>query len=896
MSMIGKTIAHYEITNQLGKGGMGEVYQAKDRKLGRDVAIKVLPDEFARDADRVARFQREAKLLASLNHPNIAAIYGLEEFGGTNFLVLELVEGETLADRIKAGPVPVEEALKLALQIAEALESAHEKGVIHRDLKPANIKVTPESKVKVLDFGLAKAFAGEQAELNLANSPTLTYSPTLSDAATRQGVILGTAAYMSPEQARGKPVDKRADIWSFGCVLYEMLTGRQTWTGTTVTDMIAAALAKDPDFGILPPNIHPRIHELLSRCLQKDPTERFRDVGDVRVEIKQLLADPKGLLVHPVTTVGPRTRLRTILPWIAATAILSIIVAGVAVWNLRKPETHQVMRFDYELPEGQQFSGGLTVSRDGKQFVYGTPKGLYLRSVDESTAKVIAGTEGDERQPFFSPDGKWIGYWSFGDKKLKKISVSGGAPVILCDDVQQLFGASWNENATIVYSQFSDGIMRISANGGTPESLVKAKFEALNAPQILPDGKSVLFTNRTAQPNKIMVQSLKSGVRKELIAGTFAHYLPTGHIVYLLPNNNSLFASPFDLDRLEVKGGQVPILENVGWAIVSDTGTLAYTSAPSVAATPGRTLVWVDRKGKEEPLSADPKQYRYPKISPDGKKIAISIDGKNSREIWVWDLFNKTLTRLTFDEVVDSMPVWTPDGKRIAYSSILRKKGGNGPGVFWKAADGAGQDAQLSPDADRAFLPFCWTSDGKYLVGAETPDLARFDIGMLSIEGNHSRKTLLQEAKVENQPQISPNGRWMAYNSDESGKTEIYVRTFPDVNKGRWQVSTSGGDSPLWSPDGRELFYLNGDAAMAVSLKTDPNFEIVGTPNALFRDTFVGSLPNNGTPWDISPDGKRFLMIKPPVWTGAAAAAPGPRKINIILNWFEELKQRVPLK
>ena len=365
MPEIGQNILHYSIVEKIGKGGMGEVFRAKDQKLQRDVAIKVLPEEFARDTDRVARFQREAKVLASLNHPNIAAIHGLEESGGTNFLVLELVEGDTLADRIKAGPIPVEESLKLALQIAEALEAAHEKGVIHRDLKPANIKVTPEGKVKVLDFGLAKAFAGEQAELNLSNSPTL------SDAATQQGVILGTAAYMSPEQARGKAVDKRADIWAFGCVLFEMLTGRQTWTGTTVTDIMVAALAKDPDFGSLPPNVHPDIRKLLIRCLQKDPTDRFRDVGDVRVEIKQILADPSGVLVHPVTTVEPRKKLGTMLPWIAAAVVLTAIIAGVAVWKFKPSEPRQVMRFEYDLPEGQQFSDlgpeVLAVSPDGKQ-------------------------------------------------------------------------------------------------------------------------------------------------------------------------------------------------------------------------------------------------------------------------------------------------------------------------------------------------------------------------------------------------------------------------------------------------------------------------------------------------------------------------------------------------
>ncbi|MBP1611037.1 MAG: serine/threonine protein kinase [Acidobacteria bacterium] len=453
--MIGKTLGHYQITSQLGKGGMGEVYQAKDQKLGRDVAIKVLPEEFARDADRVARFQREAKLLASLNHPNIAAIHGLEESGGTNFLVLELVPGETLADRIKAGPIPVEESLKLALQIAEALEAAHEKGVIHRDLKPANIKVTPESKVKVLDFGLAKAYAGDREDVNLSNSPTL------SDAATQQGVILGTAAYMSPEQARGKPVDKRADIWAFGCVLFEMLTGRAAFSGRDVTDILAAVIRSEPDWKRLPANLHWRLRELLERCLEKEAKDRYSGINDARVEIQKVLADPSGLFAQSVTAKKAQTRLRSMLPW--AVAILGIVLVGVAVWNLRKPEPRQVMRFEYELPEGQQLNG-LAVSPDGKQFVYGTANGLYIRSVDELTAKLIAGTEGSTQQPFFSPDGKSIGYFSVNDRQLKKIAISGGAPVTLCA-VTQLLGAWWGADNTILYGQIPGDMMQVSGNG-----------------------------------------------------------------------------------------------------------------------------------------------------------------------------------------------------------------------------------------------------------------------------------------------------------------------------------------------------------------------------------------------------------------------------------------------
>jgi eukaryotic-like serine/threonine-protein kinase len=456
-SLAGKHYGTYHILSLLGAGGIGEVYRGHDSKLGRDVAIKTLPKEFARDPDRVARFQREAKLLASLNHPNIAAIYGLEESGGTQFLVLELVEGETLADQLKRGPIPVEESLKLAMQIVEALEAAHEKGVIHRDLKPANIKVTPDGKVKVLDFGLAKAFAGEQAEVNLSNSPTL------SNAATQQGVILGTAAYMSPEQARGKSVDKRADIWAFGCVLFEMLTGCVAFQGEDVSEILASVIKADVNLDRLPANIHPRVREALSRCLQRDLNRRYQDIRDARYEIEQALADPGGVLVQPVTTVEPRKKLRTLLPWIAATLVLTTIIAGVAVWRLNPSEPRQVIRSEYSLPEGQQFNdiarGLLAVSPDGRQFVYVTAEGLYLRSLDEFNAKLIVGTGTSPSNPFFSPDGKWVGYFSAADSKLKKIAITGGAPVTLCD-VSGFSGGSWGTDNRIVYTVYSKGICR----------------------------------------------------------------------------------------------------------------------------------------------------------------------------------------------------------------------------------------------------------------------------------------------------------------------------------------------------------------------------------------------------------------------------------------------------
>jgi eukaryotic-like serine/threonine-protein kinase len=890
--MIGKTLRHYQITGRLGKGGMGEVYRAKDQKLGRDVAIKLLPEEFAKDADRVARFQREAKLLASLNHPNIAAIHGLEESGGTDFLVLELVDGETLADRIKAGPIPVEESLKLALQIAEALEAAHEKGVIHRDLKPANIKVTPDGKVKVLDFGLAKAFAGDREEVNLSNSPTL------SNAATQQGVILGTAAYMSPEQAKGKNVDKRTDVWAFGCVLFEMLTGREAFSGKDITDILAAVIRAEPEWANLPANLHWRLRELLGRCLEKEVKNRCHDIADVRIDIQKALGDSSGALQQPATAVMPRTNLYKMLPWIVS--VLGIIIAGVIVWNLRKPEPRQAIRFDYEIPKDQRASitdliyPVLAVSPDGKQFVYSTSKGLYLRSVDRLTAKIIAGTEGNTQQPSFSPDGKSISYYSPTDGKLKKIAINGGEPMPLCDTSRPL-GISWDSDDAIVYGT-NDGIMRISASGGTAESLIKCESGEFGFPHMLPDGESMLYTatDASGSHSKIMVQLLRSGKSKELFPGSGARYLPTGHIVYAGENSSSLYARPFDPDRLEFSGKSVPVVESVlrmsaSQFAVSDSGTLVYLPVLTLESAPGRTLVWVDKNGREESIDAEPRLYRHPNISPDRNRVALSIGTVGKFDIWIWDLVHKNLAKLTSDSSDNMFPIWTPDGRRIVFAS---PRDGHFS-VYWKSADGVGEVEKLGSVPGRLTFPLSWSKDGKNLITMEVDSVDNYDIGMLSMDGNHRRKLLLHKNFSESQAKISPDGLWMAYKSNESGGNEVYICPFPDAGRERWQISTNGGHSPLWSPDGRELFYRNEDSVLAVAMETKPTFSR-GTPKTLFSGKYVNPGTIEGTPWDINPDGKRFLMMKES--GSATSAGEGPPKINIVLNWLEELKQRVPKK
>jgi Tol biopolymer transport system component len=586
-----------------------------------------------------------------------------------------------------------------------------------------------------------------------------------------------------------------------------------------------------------------------------------------------------------------------------ATIVLTAVIAGLAVWKLKPSEPRETVRFYYDLPKEQQFDALtlelLSVSADGKQFVYGTSGGLYLRSVDELESKLITGTETNPVNPFFSPDGKWIGYCSLADGKLKKIAISGGAPVVLCD-AAELLGASWDTDGTIVYAETGKGIMRVSANGENLEVLVKQTELYLVHPQILPDKKTLLFTHIMPDKSQIVVQSLKTGERKVLIeGGGTARYLPTGHLVYMIPNN--LFAIPFDLSRLEVAGSPVPMVvgvyqpshNNAPQFAVSNSGTLVYM--PGVAGSEGlqRSLVWVDRKGKEEPLPAQPNDYRSPRISPDGSKVALTVYSDAKADILIWDIVRETMTRLTFN-AVSTNPLWSLDGLRVAFSS------GSVPsiGAYWKAADGTGSDEPLFSEPGRSLLPGSWSKDGKTLVAGETLPSTNSNIGSISMEGDHDWRPLLQERYNEVQPEISPDGRWMAYSSDESGKLEVYVRPFPEVNKGgRWQISTAGGDSPLWSRDGRELFYRNGNAVMGVAIEIEPTFK-AGKPETLFQGTYTSVIYATSPaqvlhPWDISRDGKRFLMMKDVAYT---AAGQGPRKINIVLNWFEELKRRVPAK
>jgi serine/threonine protein kinase/Tol biopolymer transport system component len=887
MLTAGARLGPYQIEARIGAGGMGEVYRARDSKLGREVAIKVLPEVFAHDPDRLARFQREAKMLASLNHPNIATIHGLEQSGDTSYLVMELVSGETLAERVKAGPLGIEEALRMAVQIAEALEAAHEKSIIHRDLKPTNVKVTPEGKVKVLDFGLAKAFVGDAANDDPSNSPTL------SAAATKQGTILGTAAYMSPEQARGKSVDKRTDIWAFGCVLYELLTGRRAFQGETASDTIAAMLEREPDWQALPLVTPTKIRDVLRRCLQKDSQLRLRDIGDARIEIQGAL-NATATADSSDAPKGIRALGRPALILSAGTLLLGAAIAGLATWNLKpSPPSppRAVTRSIINLPPGRVLAGfesgpAVAISPDGTRLVYAASQGgiqrLYLRAMDSLLeAQSIPDTEGAS-SPFFSPDSQWLGF--LVGENLKKISVSGGTAVTLANDVTPM-GANWGSQGMIAFAPTQVlALQQVSEAGGPPQPLTLLGDGASHRwPEFLPGGKALLFAAGTT-PNwtnaQIAVQTVGSGERRNLTqGGTQPRYAPSGHLVYA--QAGSLMAVPFDPERLRIKGASVPVVHGVVQSIssgaaqysISTTGTLVYV--PGGVQGAERKLVWVDRNGAEQPLAAPTHAYESPRFSPDGQRIAVVTDG----QVWLYDLPRETLTRFTFEGNANSRPVWTPDGKRIVFYSNK-----DGPlNLFWQLADGGGGLERLTTSEDLQ-APTSWSPDGQFLAFNENSPTTGDDILVLQLS-DRKVQPFLRTPFDESNPRFSPDGRWIAYMSDESGRNEIYVQPFPGPG-GKLQVSRDGGREPVWNRNGRELFYRSGNKMVAVEMTTQPNFAL-GNPRVLFeRPNVLAIVPISN--YDVSPDGRRFLMVKPTEQTQAA-----PTQINVVLNWFEELKQKV---
>jgi serine/threonine-protein kinase len=893
--MIGTKLAHYEITSHIGSGGMGDVYEATDTKLGRSVAIKFLPEAFSHDTERVARFQREARVLASLNHPGIAAIYGLEEIDGRHFLVMELVPGDTLAERITRGLIPVDESLGIAKQICEALEAAHEQGIIHRDLKPANIKITPDGKVKVLDFGLAKAFEAEALKTNLSQSPTL------SMAATNAGVILGTAGYMSPEQARGKVVDKRADIWAFGVVLYEMLTGTLAFGDEDVSMTLSKVLQREPNFDALPPSLPMRVRGVLRVCLCKDPKQRVGDIRDVRLALEGAFETPA-----PIGEASGRSKARDVWMWLALTLIVTSGVAGLVVWStVHTPAPLPVRRLQHMLPRTLELpvaSGTLVaLSPDGRTLVYrardeGGVWRLYRRTLDVLDATPISGTEGSY-SPFFSPDGQWVGFTAI-DNTVMKVPLAGGRPVRIGNipGTVTLRGASWELNGTIIVGAWSSGLMRLSASGGdavplaTPDDGRQYWY-----PQVLPGGRAVLFTasQTMADAADVLVLDLKTGVRRTVVKGGAAGwYVPTGHIVFL--RSGELWAVRFDPEKLVVSGEPVLVEQGlrveIGGAVqfaLANDGTLTYI--PAEVNDVQRSLVWVDRTGHEEPLSAPERAYAYARISPDGTRVAVSINDQE-RDIWTWHLAGQTLTRLTFDPLPDGFPLWSPDGLRIIFASGNTQT----PNLYWRAADGTGAVERLTKSPNGQ-IPNAITSDGtQILLGEVAPatgsDLMRMSVPPTSPSSKLGQPTPLVQTKFsERNAELAPGGQWLAYESNESGRGEIYVRPFPNVDGGRWQVSTGGGRTPLWSRDGQELFYVSPEEAlMGVRLERGQAWRS-GTPTRVFQGRYLFATAGQRA-FDIAPDGRRFLMIK-----NSDPTARPQASIVVVQSWFEELKRLVPM-
>jgi serine/threonine protein kinase len=882
-------IGPYEIISLLGSGGMGEVYRAHDTSLQREVALKVLPDSVAADAVTMARFQREAQLLASLNHPHIAAIYGLEGSGATRALVMELVEGPTLADRIRQGPLALDEALPIAKQIAEALEAAHERGIIHRDLKPANIKVRPDGAVKILDFGLAKAVAGDPASSDIHNSPTI------SAIATKAGAILGTAAYMSPEQAKGKGLDKRTDIWSFGCVFYEMLTAKKAFGGDTVTDTLAAILRSEPDWDALPHETPQPIRDLLKRCLQKEQRLRLRDIGDARLEIEEALAHPQ----RDSASTPPSRFTQGGAGWaVAAFLLLCLLAIAVRAWFRHpQPSTPPVARFEISVPPPDQLTGmnyvEIAISRDGTRLAYiarhnGVPM-LFIRALDQPVAFPVAGSEG-ANTPFFSPDGNWVGFFPAGG--LKKVAASGGAPISLTS-LPTTRGASWGPHETIALTLTpATGLSVVSADGGAPAPLSKldlAKGEASHRwPQFLPDGDTILFTvgkSKNWDDAEIEVQSLKTGERHTLIqGGTCARYVPTGDLLY--GHGGKLLSVPFDLRRLQVTGPPVTILNDVmedaeSGAVqfsASDNGTLVYL--PGGIQRTKHSLLWIDRAGQASEIAAPPRAYWAPRISPDGTQIATVVAEAND-EIWVNDIPRNTWKRLTF-ESSNVMPTWSADSKRVTFAGNVAGV----QGIFWKLADGSGEEQPVleSPNIGTSLpIPLSWSPDGKTLAYESFEPQTGHHIRLYSPGSADSSRSFINSAANQDGARFSPNGRWIAYAADESGRFEVYVQPFTGSG-GKWQISGDGGSQPTWARNGKELFYYGNGKMMSVDVNTDGDFS-AGNPKTLFEANFdfrASFVPS----YDVTPDGKKFIAVR------SGNSTPIPASIQVILNWFAESTQR----
>ena len=889
--MVGQTISHYKIIDKLGEGGMGEVYRATDTKLKREVAIKVLPEQFTQDPQRLARFEREAEVLASLDHPNIGQIYGIEEAGQTKALVLQLIEGPTLADKIAQGPIPVEETLKIALQIAEGLEAAHEKGVIHRDLKPANIKVNPEGQVKILDFGLAKALETEAPDSSLSQSPTLT------NAATQAGVILGTAAYMSPEQAKGKPVDKRADIFAFVAVLYEMLTGKMAFGGEDASEILASVIKVDIDWQRLPKETPLVVGRWLRRCLEANPKRRLRDVGDLSLEVQDYLADPSAYQTEAITAALP-ARWKQAVPWSIAAVVTGALIL-VLLYFQAGTESSQVVHFSVLPPEETDFdsnAGPMALSPDGQllAFVARTPEEnrmLWVRPLDSGSAQLLPGTE-DAFAPFWSPDSRSLGFFAAG--KLKKIDASGGSLETLNSSVSLGFGGTWNQDGIILFSPARGaGIQRVSSTGkdGIP---VTSPSESLNEfmhmwPSFLPDGNHFLYVARTSSSDKmdqVYVSSL-DGINPIPLftASSNVIYAAPGYLLFW--REGTLRAQRFDAERLQIMGEALSVATGVrfdattlsGLFSASQNGLLTYRGGSLQARL--SQLVWFDRVGQNLDTVGEPDNYYFPRLSHNGRQVAVDVsDLQNNGDIWLYELSRPIASRFTFDPANDSLPMWSPDDSQIVFSSTRRNRLAD---LYQKTTGGTGNAEVLLSDEDLT-APSDWSRDGNFIAVNRGLVGVNSDLWVFSIQEQELTPFVATPFR-ESDGRFSPDGKWMVYVSDESGQPEIYVQPFPGPG-GKLRVSTSRGSMPSWSHDGRELFFIAPDKSlMRAGIKHGPELEIE-VPQPLFVTQIKHKL-DYPLQYDVSPGGQRFLI-------NTLLEQEDATSITLILNWFEELKRLVP--
>jgi len=900
----GTRLGPYQVERLLGAGGMGEVYRARDTTLNRDVAIKVLLPAVTADPERLSRFSREAQVLASLNHPHIAQIYGLEDAGGVPALVLELVDGPTLADRIAHGAIPISEALPIAAQIAEALEAAHEQGIIHRDLKPANIKVREDGTVKVLDFGLAKAF-----DPSRSTGPDPMNSPTISLHATHLGVILGTAAYMSPEQTKGRAVDRRADLWAFGAVLYEMLTGRRAFGGDEVSEILAHVLMEEPDWNALPAGTPLPIRRLLRRCLEKDRKRRLDSAAAARFEVEDAMTAAGE---NANGAADSRAAWRRALPWAvtgaSAIALALVLLFGGLRSNVASTapiRVHVGLGVEATLATVDRGSAAI-LSPNGQALVFvgqrrTGPASLFVRRLDQLDATLLPGTEG-AHSPFFSPDGEWIAF--FADAKLKKIALSGGAPVTLCD-TPDAKGGAWGPDGWIVFAPFfagtdRAGLLRVSSTGGTPTPLTTlADGEVAHGwPQVLPGGSALLFTGHTSRMNwdnaTLVVQPLPSGERKIVQSGgSYGKYLASGHVVYL--HDAKIFAVPFDLEQLEVTGPPFLALDGVGsnpnggsaQFAASETGTFVYLNRP-IGSAPmgGAPIQWMDRAGRRTPLRATSTNWGNPHFSPDGTRLAVEIKDGKQLAVWVYEWEHDRASQLTLNPAQNQKPVWTPDGRRIVFWSNRDVQ----QNLYWQRADGTG-DAQRLTNSPYPQSAASWHPGGRILAFQETRPQTGADLMVVAIEGDEltgwkpgTPTSFLSTAALEREPMFSPDGKWIAYQSNDLGPFEVYVRPFPGPG-GAWRISTAGGITPTWSRTGRELLYRSPENQLMVAAYTASGDSFRAEKPRLWAEGYVG--PQTGQrSFDLHPDGER-VAVAPEL---GSFDRPQDRLV-FVFNFFDELRR-----